>query len=232
MAHARSNIQDDSGAAKKAFVRMALAWILLPLFFLATGGSFVWWEAWVYCALLLVPMTCFITWMARRDPDFLARRFKMRERERTQRRVLAWGYPFLLAAFILPGLDQRFGWSKPPLALVVIALVLSLGGYLLILRVFTENRWAGRTVETWAEQRVISTGPYAVVRHPMYVGSIVLYLATPVALGSWWAVLPAAAFVPVFVLRIRNEEEVLMRELPGYDEYRQRVRYRLLPFIW
>ncbi len=223
---------ESTEAAKKAAVRVVLAWILLPLFFLATGGSLTWWQAWVYSALLLVPMTVFVAWMVRRDPEFLARRFQMREKEKTQRRVLAWGYPFLLASFIVPGLDHRFGWSAPPLAAVILALILSLAGYLVILRVFLENRWAGRTVETWAEQQVISTGPYAVVRHPMYAGSIVLYLATPLALGSWWAVLPAAAFVPVFVFRIRNEEEVLLRQLPGYEDYRRQVRYRLVPYLW
>jgi protein-S-isoprenylcysteine O-methyltransferase Ste14 len=107
-----------------------------------------------------------------------------------------------------------------------------LGGYLTVVRAFLENRWAGRTVEVFAEQKVIPTGPYAIVRHPMYTGTIALYIATPVALGSWWALIPALTFIPIFVLRIRNEENVLVRGLPGYREYRQRVRYRLVPFVW
>jgi len=223
---------DGAGVIRGAAARAVAAWIILPIFFLVTGGSLQWWEAWAYCAILLVPMTIFVAWMARRDPEFLARRLQMKEKETTQRRILAWGYPCLLAAFVIPGLDYRFGWSDPPRGVVTAAMAASLAGYLGILRVFVENRWAGRTVETYAGQRLISTGAYAVVRHPMYAASTVLYLATPVALGSWWALLPALAFVPVFVCRIRNEEEVLVRDLPGYEEYRHRVRHRLIPFIW
>ena len=170
--------------------------------------------------------------MARHDPSFFDRRFKMREKERAQRRLQAWAVPLFLPVFILPGLDHRFGWSGPPLAFVVVALFLSLVSYLMVLRVFLENRWAGRTVETWEDQKVIDTGPYAIVRHPMYTAVMVLLLVTPVALGSWWAVIGAFAYYTIFYFRIRNEEEVLLRELPGYEDYRARVRYRIIPFIW
>jgi len=226
------NTHDRPAVARAAVVKVAAGWILLPLFFLATGGDLAWWNAWAYCAVLLVPMTAFVAYMARHDPEFIVRRSTMREKERTQRRVLAFGTPLLLAALVVPGLDHRFGWSHPPLGVVVAALAASLTGYLTILRVFFENRWAGRTIETYADQRVVSTGLYAIVRHPMYAAVSLLYLATPLALGSWWAVLPAMAFVPTFVFRIRNEEEVLVRELPGYDEYRKKVSYRLVPGIW
>lgn len=111
-------------------------------------------------------------------------------------------------------------------------LILSLGGYLLVLRVFVENRWAGRTVETYTDQQIISTGPYAVVPHPMYTGTLLLLRATPLALGSWWAVAAALACLPIFVLRIKNEEALLVRELVGYETYRKNVRYRLLPYVW
>jgi protein-S-isoprenylcysteine O-methyltransferase Ste14 len=221
-----------TGVARGVVIRTLAAWVLLPLFFVATGGSLRWWEAWIYCALLLIPMTVFLLAVARRDPEFLARRFQMKEKERQQRRVLAWGYPVLLAAFIIPGLDRRFGWSDPPPWVIVAALAASLAGYLGVLRVFWENRWAGRTVETWAGQQLVATGPYRVVRHPMYASSTILYLATHVALGSRWALLPALAVVPVLVFRIRNEEDVLVRDLAGYREYREQVRYRLVPFVW
>jgi protein-S-isoprenylcysteine O-methyltransferase Ste14 len=217
---------------RRAALKVAGAWVVLPLFFLATGGDLSWWNAWAYCAVLLVPMTAFVAYMARHDPEFIVRRSTMREKERAQRRVLAFGTPLLLAALVIPGLDHRFGWSHPALSVVVAALGASLAGYVAVVAVFLENRWAGRTVETYAGQQVISTGPYAVVRHPMYAGSSLLYVATPLALGSWWAVLPALAFIPVFVFRIRNEEEVLVRELAGYDEYRRKVRHRLVPFVW
>jgi protein-S-isoprenylcysteine O-methyltransferase Ste14 len=223
---------EKTRGAGRFVVRLIAMWILLPLFFLATGGTLRWWQAWAWCALLLVPMSVFGLWMAWKDPEFLARRFQLREKERAQRRILAWGWPLFIALAVLPGLDRRFGWSDVPLSATVAALALSLAGYLAILRVFIENRWAGRTIETVGGQQVISTGPYAVVRHPMYTGTLVLWLATPLALGSWWALLPALAIIPVFVFRIRNEEEVLVRELPGYEEYRGKVRYRLLPRVW
>jgi protein-S-isoprenylcysteine O-methyltransferase Ste14 len=222
---------EHRAAIRGAAIRVVAAWIFLPLFFLATGGSTGWWQAWVYCATLLLPMTPFVLHMARHDPDFLTRRLQMKEKEAAQRRVLAWGYPLVLAAFVVPGLDHRFGWSEPPTEIVVGAMGVALAGYLGILRVFLENRWAGRTIETCEGQTVVSTGPYSIVRHPMYAASIVLYVATPVALGSWWAVLPVLAVVPLYVLRIRNEEEVLVRDL-GYERYRQRVRYRLVPGVW
>ncbi len=232
MTQTDTRVAPRAGTGRSAAVKVVAAWIILPLFFLATGGTLRWWQAWVYCVVLLVPATLFIAYMVRRDPEFVARRSKVRESERTQRRIIPWGYPPVLAAFIIPGLDHRFGWSDPPLALVTAAMAIVLGGYLSILRVFVENRWAGRTIETYADQQVITTGPYALVRHPMYAASVALYAATPLALGSWWGVLPALALVPLFVLRIHGEEEVLVRELPGYDEYRGRVRYKLLPFIW
>jgi protein-S-isoprenylcysteine O-methyltransferase Ste14 len=141
-------------------------------------------------------------------------------------------FPFHLATLAIPGFDHRHGSSDVPVAAVIAALTLSLAGFLLILRVFVENRWAGRTVETWEGQQVISTGPYGIVRHPMYAGALILWLATPIALGSWWAFLPALAAVPILVLRILDEEKVLRRDLNGYEGYLRNVRYRLLPLVW
>lgn len=218
---------------RKASLRMAFAWLLMPLFFLVTGGSIAWWEAWVYCLLVLVPMTLFVARMVRVDPEFLERRFTMKEKEQTQRRVVSWGSGLILALYVLPGLDRRFGWSaEPPLVVVVGAQVLALASYLAILKVFAANRWAGRTVETRPGQHVVSTGPYGLVRHPMYAASIVLSLASAVALGSLWAIIPALLTVPMYVVRILNEEEVLLRELPGYEAYREKVRSRLVPHVW
>jgi protein-S-isoprenylcysteine O-methyltransferase Ste14 len=217
---------------RSIFTRMVLAWVVTPLFFLVTGGSLAWWEAWVYCVLVLVPMTLFVARVARTDPEFLERRLAAKEKERTQRRLVLWSVPLLLALFLMPGLDRRFGWSEPSLATVIAAQAVSLASYLELIAVFVANRWAARTVETWPGQQVVSTGPYAIVRHPMYLAILVLFLATPVALGSWWATIPAVLYVPMLVARILNEEEVLLRELPGYEEYRKRVRYRLLPHVW
>lgn len=223
---------EGKNAVTKAVRALLAAWVVLPLFFLVTGGTLAWWEAWVYCALILIPMTLFVSWMAPRDPAFFERRFKIKEKEQAQRRIQGWGMPFLIAAFAVPGLDRRFGWSDPPLAVIVVAMLVSVSAYLFVLRVFMENRWAGRTIETSTGQKVISTGPYAIVRHPMYAGFMAMQLATPLALGSWWGLLPSLGIVPTIVLRLDNEEKVLARDLAGYGAYRQEVRWRLVPFVW
>jgi protein-S-isoprenylcysteine O-methyltransferase Ste14 len=173
-----------------------------------------------------------MAYMLRRSPELLARRLQMRERERTQQGVIRFGILFLVAAFLVPGFDRRYGWSEMPWWVAVAADGLVLAGYAMISRVFRENAYTSRTVQVEQGQQVVSTGPYAVVRHPMYVGVLIFYLASPIALGSWWALLPAAAIVPILVVRILNEEEVLERDLPGYQEYKQKTRYRLLPGIW
>ncbi len=154
MARGRARMGASASQAKGVTARVVAAWVLLPAFFFVTGGTSAWWEAWAYCAILLVPMTLFVGFMARHDPEFIARRLTMREKERTQRRVLAWGLPAYLGIIIIPGLDRRFGWSEPPPAAVVGALAISLAGCLTMLRCFVENRWAGRTVEVYAGQSV------------------------------------------------------------------------------
>ena len=217
---------------RKAVVRLAAAWVLLPTFFLVAGGSLQWWPAWIYCAAFLVPMTFFIFYMLGRNPAFIARRMNSFEKEKVQRRILNFGYPLMVATFLVSALDQRFLWSKISNATIIFALALCFLSYLFVLRVFIENPWAARTIETFKNQKVIATGPYALVRHPMYLGTIVLLLATPAALGSLWAFVPALPLIPIFVARILHEEKLLTRELNGYAEYKIQVPYRLVPGIW
>ncbi len=133
---------------------------------------------------------------------------------------------------IIPGLDYRFGWSGVPIWLIWVSDVVILVGYFLVFLAFKENAFAGRTVEVVKKQRVIDTGPYALVRHPMYVGMIPLFLFMPLALGSFWAILPSIPICIAILIRILNEEEVLKRDLPGYEAYCKKVRYRLIPFVW
>ena len=149
-----------------------------------------------------------------------------------RRGVIGFSIIFLLGAFLVPGFDRRWGWSVMPWWVVVAADLLVLLGYAIIFRVFRENQFTSRTVQVEQGQQVVSTGPYAVVRHPMYVGVLVFYLASPIALGSWWAFLPAAIIIPILVVRIVNEEQVLERDLAGYREYKLKTKYRLLPGIW
>jgi protein-S-isoprenylcysteine O-methyltransferase Ste14 len=156
----------------------------------------------------------------------------MRERETAQSRIVALTGVYSLVVFLLPGLDHRFGWSHVPVPLVLLGCLLVLLGYGIIILVFRENQYASRVVEVAQGQVVISSGPYAHVRHPMYSGVLLLYIFSPLALGSYWGMLPALLIIPLLVARLRSEEEVLARDLPGYRAYQQRVRYRLLPRVW
>lgn len=219
-----------SGAAIAA--RFTLGWLAIAAFFGVTGGDLRWWHAWAWCAAIATPMAAFVAHAFVADPDFLARRLQPREPDPRQAAIQRIGAVPLLAALVLPGLAHRYGAPTPPWPVVAAALTVAVLGYLLVLRVFFENRWAARTVQVFDDQRVIDTGPYAWVRHPMYVGAIAMFSATPLALGSWWGVPPALAFVPVLMYRAVQEERTLIRQLPGYEAYVARVRYRLLPGVW
>ena len=223
---------NTQGITRRAILAAASAVVFFCLLFFAPAGTFAYWQAWAYMGVVLIPMLFVLVYMLRSAPELLARRLQMRERERTQQGVIGFGIVFLIGAFLLPGFDRRWGWSSMPWWVVVAADLLVLLGYAMIFRVFRENRYTSRTVQVEQGQQVISTGPYARVRHPMYVGVLVFYLASPIALGSWWAFLPAAVIIPILVVRILNEEQVLERDLPGYKEYKQKVRYRLVPGIW
>jgi protein-S-isoprenylcysteine O-methyltransferase Ste14 len=196
------------------------------------AGTFRYWEAWLYLAILLIPMAFVMIYFFKNSPELLERRMRFREQETEQSRIVKLSYVFFLAAFILPGLDQRFGWSNVPTYVVLFADVIVLLGYGIVILVFRANRYASRVVEVAQDQQVISTGPYAVVRHPMYSGAILMYVFSPLALGSYWAILPALMIVPLLVARIRNEEALLARSLLGYQSYMQTTRCRLLPGIW
>lgn len=216
---------------RRALISLVVVWLFLPGFYRLTGGP-GWWQAQVLCGSLLIPMTLFLFWAVRNRPEFLDRRMKTHEKEESQRRLLRWANPLYGVAQVIPGLDRRFGWSEVPDVVCGVALALTALGYLLVLAVFVSNPWAGRTVETADDQQVVSTGPYGVVRHPMYVGVLLMYLSMPIGLGSWWAALPALGMIPVLVIRIVDEERVLVRDLPGYDAYREKVRARLIPGVW
>jgi len=223
---------NTKGLTRRAILAAASAVAVFCVMFFAPAGTFAYWQAWAYMGVVLIPMLFVMVYMLRNAPELLARRLQMRERERTQKGVIGFGILFLFGAFFVPGFDRRWGWSTMPWWVVVAADLLVLLGYAMIFRVFRENQYTSRTVQVEQGQQVISTGPYAIVRHPMYVGVLVFYLASPIALGSWWAFLPAAVILPILVVRILNEEHVLERDLPGYKEYKQKTRYRLLPGIW
>jgi protein-S-isoprenylcysteine O-methyltransferase Ste14 len=223
----------DLRALKRiVWVRFFSILLILGLVFFLSAGTMKYREAWAYLITISIPMTFFGIWMFRHNPRFLERRMKTEEKRKTQKLIQKAGaLPFLLV-YLLPGLDKRFGWSDLPFSITLTGLALVLLGYLMILYVFLTNSYASRVVEVEEEQRVIATGPYALVRHPMYVGIIFFYGVTPIALGSYWAMIPSLLIIPILVFRIKDEEKELLEKLMGYGEYTQKVKYRLLPFVW
>ncbi|MBU4225341.1 MAG: isoprenylcysteine carboxylmethyltransferase family protein [Chloroflexi bacterium] len=205
--------------------------LLFAMFFLP-AGTFAYWEAWVYLTVLLIPMFLVLIYLLKNDPELLERRMRMREKETEQKLIIKISYLYFLLAFLLPGFDKRFEWSNVPVVVVIVADVLVLLGYGMFFLVLRENRYASRIVEVEQEQKVISSGPYAIVRHPMYLGVSLMYILSPLALGSYWAMIPSLLIIPLLAARIRNEESVLGRELKGYQEYVQKTKYRLIPGIW
>ena len=182
--------------------------------------------------VLITPMFFAMIYLIKNNPELLERRMRLKEKRSEQRLIVKVSLVFFLLAFILPGFDRRFGWSDVPMGLVIASDLCILIGYLIIFRVMQINTFASRVIEVVSEQKVIDTDLYSIVRHPMYVGAILLYVASPLALGSYWAVLPAIVIIPIIVARIKDEEAALDKDLAGYLEYKQRTKYRLIPFIW
>jgi protein-S-isoprenylcysteine O-methyltransferase Ste14 len=223
----------DLKSLKKTIIsRFFLIYFILGLLFFLSAGTFKYWEAYIYMAVIAVPMTFFVSYMFKHNPKFLERRMKVREKREKQRVIQKLAIVPFLFSFLLPGFDRRFGWSDLPVPVTIAGLVLVLLGYLMTLQVFRTNAFASRVVDVEVEQKVITTGPYALVRHPMYFSVIIFYLFTPVALGSCWAMIPALLIIPFLIVRIIDEEKELGDNLVGYREYMQKVTYRLIPGIW
>jgi protein-S-isoprenylcysteine O-methyltransferase Ste14 len=180
----------------------------------------------------MAPMIFTLVHLYRNDPAFLEKRMRTKEKEGTQRKYVILSLPLYIIALLIPGLDYRFGWSRAPLWLSLAALAATIGGYLMFVRVMNQNRYASRVVEIQEGQKLIDTGLYSVVRHPMYLAMIVLYLSASLVLGSYYSLIPMAIFLSTLVIRITNEEKVLLAGLPGYADYTKRVRYRLIPLVW
>lgn len=196
------------------------------------AGTFDYWQAWMLMGILVVLMLPLSFYLLKRDPKILARRLKMTEQAKSQRWIIFLFTVVLMVEFLLPGFDRRWGWSKIPAGLVITADVLAAAAYYLYFLVIRENSYASRVIEVEQGQKVISTGPYAVIRHPMYTSMMLLFLVIPIALGSYWALIPAVLCIPLYAARILDEEKMLIRDLPGYTEYMQKVKFRLLPGIW
>ena len=221
----------------KLLVRIALVLILGVAVLFIPAGTWKFWQGWAFLGVTFIPSTLAFLYFYKRDPQLVERRLQTKETVSAQRLLIQVMRPLFLVAFLLPGLDYRWGWSRTvlravPLWLMLLSQVLVLGGFLLVLWVMKVNSFAARTIQVEAGQSVVSTGPYAIVRHPLYSGSVLMWLATPLALGSYVAWPAFALLISFYVIRLLNEEKVLRQELPGYSEYCQRTRYRLVPFVW
>ena len=216
----------------QGLLKMLSGMLIVGLVLFLPAGSWNYFNGWLFCGLLFLPMLVLGALLLWKAPALLEKRLNTKEQEKTQMAVVAVSSLLFLAAFVAAGLDFRFGWTHVPIWLVCLAAVLQLAAYGLYAEVMRENAWLSRTVEVQENQKVIDTGLYGIIRHPMYTATILLFLAMPLVLGSWVSFAIMLLSPVVIVFRIRNEEQVLEAGLAGYREYKQRVRCRLLPFIW
>jgi protein-S-isoprenylcysteine O-methyltransferase Ste14 len=211
-----------------------LAIAMAVLLFLS-AGTLRYWHGWIYLSLFLGMSVAITVDVMRRDPALLERRMKAgptAEQRPVQRIIMAGASLGFIGLLVVPALDFRFKWSVVPLSLVVLGDLLFVLGFGFIARVYRENTFTSATIQVAEGQRVITTGPYAVVRHPMYASALLYLIGTPLALGSYWGFIALAFMLPFLIWRLIDEERLLARDLRGYAEYQQRVRYRLLPFVW
>jgi protein-S-isoprenylcysteine O-methyltransferase Ste14 len=193
------------------------------------------WEAWAFLSVFFFPVLFITLYFLRKDPKLIERRLRVgpvAEKRMSQKLIQSIASLFFILSFLVPGFDHRFHWSLVPTILVIAADGILLLGFFIVFFVFKENSYTSAVVEVGTDQKVICTGPYAVVRHPMYSGALLLFFFMPISLGSWWALLLALPMFVVIVLRLLDEEKFLLRSLAGYGEYCQNVRYRLIPRIW
>ena len=215
-----------------ALTKFLAGLLLTGLLLFLPAGTLRFPNGWLFAGLLFIPMLILGGVLLIKAPDLLKKRLQSKEKENTQKSVVALSGLLFFAGFIVAGLDFRFGWSHVPTWLVIAASVILLISYALYAEVMRENAYLSRTVEVQEGQTVVDTGLYGIVRHPMYAVTIWLFLSIPLVLGSWFALLCFVHYPILIIVRIRNEEALLTRELVGYDAYKRKVKYRLLPFIW
>ena len=216
----------------KALIRMILGFAVMAALLFLPAGSFGYWQAWLLLGILFGPMLIAGIVLAVKKPELLERRLNMKEEQKEQRFVVAMSGLLFILAFVAAGLSYRNGWLMFPAWASYESAVVFLLSYGLYAEVLRENIYLSRTIEVQADQKVIDTGLYGIVRHPMYMSTVILFMSMPLVLGSPLAFLIMLLYVPVIVMRIRNEEKVLEKGLPGYTEYEQKVKHRLIPFIW
>lgn len=222
----------DKDLFLQSFLKFILGVVIVGLLLFLPAGSFSYWQGWLLMGILFVPMFCAGLVMMARNPDLLRKRLNAREEEKEQKTVVRLSGLLFITAFVIAGLNWRFEWCVLPNWAVWVSAGLFLVCYLLYAEVLRENTYLSRTIEVQENQKVINTGLYGIVRHPMYMATTVLFLAMPLVLASPISFAVMLLYLPLIAKRIRNEETVLEEGLEGYKEYKQRVKYRVLPFIW
>ena len=215
-----------------AITKFTIGLLFVGILLFVPAGSFCYMNGWLFIGLLFLPMLLLGTVLFIKAPNLLKKRLDVKEKEGTQRGVVALSALIFTLGFIVAGLDFRFGLTSVPGIAVIIASVILLLSYALYAEVMRENTYLSRTVKVEKNQKVVDRGLYSVVRHPMYAVTILLFLSIPIVLGSWWSFAVFLFYVPIIAVRTLDEEKLLENELDGYSEYKKRVKYRLLPFIW
>ena len=220
------------GLLKDALIKIAFGIVAMGLLLFLPAGTIHWLDGWLLMIILFVPMFFAGLVMYAKAPDLLRSRLRAKETQSEQKDVIKYSGLMFLAAFIIAGLNYRFQWIMMPRAVVWIGVVIFLLAYCLFGEVLRENQYLSRVIEVQEDQTVVDTGLYGVVRHPMYTATVLLFLSMPLVLNSLISFIIMLVYIPIIVKRIKNEEEVLEQELKGYKEYKQKVKYRLIPFIW
>jgi len=213
--------------------KFAFIFFLLGLCFFLSAGTMLFWEAWLFIGIFFVILLINLRFMVKNDPDLLRRRLKRGEKRKDQKIIHNASNIVLLITILLPGLDRRWNWSSTPIWLVLVSDVIFAFGYMILFRVLKENSFASRTVQVEQKvQKVITTGPYSFVRHPMYTSILLMFGIMPLALGSYWGLIFLPFLFLLLILRVQDEEKMLCEELEGYKDYMQRTKYRIIPFIY
>jgi protein-S-isoprenylcysteine O-methyltransferase Ste14 len=220
---------------RKSLIGIVRTFVVLVVVIFAPAWTFRYWQGWACLAAFFVPACLITVWVAKNDPALLERRLKAgpkAEKEWGQKVVQMIASVVFLADFAVPAIDHRFGWSSVPNYAAVIGDLMMVLGFVVVFEVFKANSFTSGIIEVADDQKVISTGPYGLVRHPMYVGGLIMLYGIPLALGSWWGMLINVPMTAAIVWRLLDEERFLSEKLAGYPEYREKVRYRLVPMVW
>lgn len=215
-----------------ALIKFICGVVLVGLLLFLPAGTFNFLNAWIFIGVLFIPMFFVMIYLAIKKPGLLEKRIKAKEKENVQKTVVGLTALIFIVAFIIAGFDFKYNWSKLPNIVTYISTGVLLISYALYVEVLRENEYLSRNVEVQENQKVVDTGLYGIVRHPMYLATIFLYLSIPLILGSIYSFIIFLPFVLLIIKRIKNEEKVLEEGLEGYSEYKKKVKYRLIPFIW